>query len=1532
MGKPKKKKEFFVNPLKNKNIGWRSGKDLLAGKVIRVNEQGFENLEDYYSESDADFTQDLTVNVSRVTRNSKENKYNKSIAENPKTENETQNTRIESNQTRSLVSSQSSNMFAWLKNKNIGRRTGKDVLAGKVITKNRQGFDNIEDYFSESSDAESMFMSRSRISVGLDNTDVVERSYHRSSVSCVPSATTDDPAANDSEDSYLTDGRTPKANVTSPIPGSEGEEDTPTNKLHDSHVQAKLSGRKDQQTLSQQEVKDQSSENQDSSSDDEEVQFNLKSTEKTSEITGTSDQTEVTAGVEEMSEDTALTEKSEDTALTEKSEDTALTEKSTAFNTDELTTIPTEKSSKSYISNTINIGGNVTGSLTKSDDPSLDSTGPITSFKTRKKLSFSALEKSMMMKEIQKNRRSANKVAPVVNSNPFNKSVVKSTTSSIIEDVEDSSQLSVPESLDQPTDISVEDEFRIVSDDSVSKTTKTKQQSKGAVTGRERSRSQRRKSNKRQVSVSKEEAKTTEDESLASEKVQTAKSVGKHVSQIQAVISPKGGEDRIESNSQNTDRTLKRKSLKRKSDGDVFIPKNEQMAKSVEKQISRKKSMAATKSDEENIKNSQKCSRASKQKNLKRKSNALVPTKTTDNDTNDECNEGHEDLVVKQTEAKKQKSTSTKKRVVSQGNESRKVEYSYDSDDSSVIINEYENEIEKKMKSKRSKAIKSNKSNVKSGKRIKSEGDQNSELNRNNLKKRRTFVLGDYDSETSETPESSHMDGMKKKLPSKGDSNDRVSNISKVTDTGKVTTKGRRTNTVSLVKDQGETSQSMVLKNDGNISDNVFGDDSNKKEDVIKKPLKRIGRNSRKSCPESRSSPSHPPSVSGDNRSDKKEQQNSRKSCPGARSTSSLQPNKRDNISVGKPNRKNSTKSSTESRSSSTPIPNNRDTSIVGKTKRKNSTISHPESVPSPTPLDDEGSIMDPDKLQEHDEMLPAEDLTVNDLPGDNSPDDSIPEEQEEVQEARRPRRAVAAKSKPEKKTKGRLLLKQTLSKEKIKKGVAGKTNVLKTGKGEPKKATKAKGKIKEKQVVARKTRVSKSKVSEAKGKRGQKVSIGFVEEDSLVNTPRVLHNSPTASTTTAKTSVYINQKNNSHLDVSEEQVVDNLDVDVNVSAVKSSRKDKLPARDSSSSNRKPNKQKGGKGSKGASNKESFRDDEKEVSAVVDSDPVPVNDDMPMLSHSNLRRSQLARTMQSPQGSCTPFSATPGSEFTLTRREEMLRSGVSFRHQKMAQSGKKSTSRNSSRTSGKGDTEVCSENDFDAGHDKDDKVDYEDDDGGGGDDVDDDDSDDDGNDLPQDMMDDVSLDVQESSVGQQNTSTKGQLSGTKSRLSLASAVVSKSCPSPANLTPCLVTPGRKSLSKGRRVTISHQVTEAVYDVPSDLSSSDSPVSSKTSQRSSIPGGDMTTYISMSSTPIHVCKIYTMILYTGGDMMTYISMSSTPIHVCKIYTMILYTGGDMTTYISTLSTPIHVCKIYTDSVHRWGHDDIHLHVVHTYTCV
>lgn len=47
-------------------------------------------------------------------------------------------------------------------------------------------------------------------------------------------------------------------------------------------------------------------------------------------------------------------------------------------------------------------------------------------------------------------------------------------------------------------------------------------------------------------------------------------------------------------------------------------------------------------------------------------------------------------------------------------------------------------------------------------------------------------------------------------------------------------------------------------------------------------------------------------------------------------------------------------------------------------------------------------------------------------------------------------------------------------------------------------------------------------------------------------------------------------------------------------------------------------------------------------------------------------------------------------------------------------------------------------------------------------------------------------------------------------------VSESSTQSPASLTPCLVAPGNKR-SKGRRVTISNEISEAVYNVPSDAS-------------------------------------------------------------------------------------------------------------------
>ena len=44
----------ILNPYLSKHIGRRTGKDIKAGKNIRVNKDGYENFDDYFSESDAE--------------------------------------------------------------------------------------------------------------------------------------------------------------------------------------------------------------------------------------------------------------------------------------------------------------------------------------------------------------------------------------------------------------------------------------------------------------------------------------------------------------------------------------------------------------------------------------------------------------------------------------------------------------------------------------------------------------------------------------------------------------------------------------------------------------------------------------------------------------------------------------------------------------------------------------------------------------------------------------------------------------------------------------------------------------------------------------------------------------------------------------------------------------------------------------------------------------------------------------------------------------------------------------------------------------------------------------------------------------------------------------------------------------------------------------------------------------------------------------------------------------------------------------
>ncbi|KAJ8305582.1 hypothetical protein KUTeg_016127 [Tegillarca granosa] len=139
--KTRNTKEFFVHPYKKTNIGRRTGKDIRAGKNIRKDADGYEIFEDYFSESDADLTLNQTVKLSNLTTR-KENIENEALIEEENVNN---------------VKEQS-------------KRTGRNIKAGKVIRKDKDGYEMFEDYWSES-EADSSVFSKSSISTAYSERD-----------------------------------------------------------------------------------------------------------------------------------------------------------------------------------------------------------------------------------------------------------------------------------------------------------------------------------------------------------------------------------------------------------------------------------------------------------------------------------------------------------------------------------------------------------------------------------------------------------------------------------------------------------------------------------------------------------------------------------------------------------------------------------------------------------------------------------------------------------------------------------------------------------------------------------------------------------------------------------------------------------------------------------------------------------------------------------------------------------------------------------------------------------------------------------------------------------------------------------------------------------------------------------------------------------------------------------------------------------------------------------------------------------------
>lgn len=70
-------KKAFVDPLKNRNIGRRTGIDIKAGKNIRKDEEGFELFDDYWTESE-----DESLYLSRTKERSVVNQNNRTLSNN----------------------------------------------------------------------------------------------------------------------------------------------------------------------------------------------------------------------------------------------------------------------------------------------------------------------------------------------------------------------------------------------------------------------------------------------------------------------------------------------------------------------------------------------------------------------------------------------------------------------------------------------------------------------------------------------------------------------------------------------------------------------------------------------------------------------------------------------------------------------------------------------------------------------------------------------------------------------------------------------------------------------------------------------------------------------------------------------------------------------------------------------------------------------------------------------------------------------------------------------------------------------------------------------------------------------------------------------------------------------------------------------------------------------------------------------------------------------------------------------------------
>ncbi|XP_062578493.1 centromere protein C-like [Saccostrea cucullata] len=404
MPRKNNKKRFVpVNPF-NRQYGWRTGIDTTAGKTIRKDADGFEDFRDYLSESEADTTSEISrlENASMLKENVPSRLHRPKLAmKGPSlsqpVSHSTAYSSMLSQASRggalsqiygdtlgisSITNSQASdtNPVGWLRNKNIGRRTGKDLTEGKIIRVDEEGYEIFEDFLSES-EAESLSsslmtsrLSRTSTNFTREPSKLIEdHSIYDSNISASAEAS-------NSEAQVSRDQLT--GTVSSLVESTQKEEDTPTytqtqsrtannESLESEDEEGEVSLRADNSSY-----REGNSSYRDASGETGQSALKTQSQERTGSITSTRSHT--LQSHENISE--------EEPTPKSKSQ----------FVGRSISEMPTQDGIEASITvqeitkaSHMDIGGNKTGSITKSENLT---NSVVPSFRTRKRISFSATE------------------------------------------------------------------------------------------------------------------------------------------------------------------------------------------------------------------------------------------------------------------------------------------------------------------------------------------------------------------------------------------------------------------------------------------------------------------------------------------------------------------------------------------------------------------------------------------------------------------------------------------------------------------------------------------------------------------------------------------------------------------------------------------------------------------------------------------------------------------------------------------------------------------------------------------------------------------------------------------------------------------------------------------------------------------------------------------------------------------------------------------------------------------------------------